>query len=448
MGETCASDTIAALATPPGRGAVGIVRISGPAVPPIAQALLGALPAPREARYCAFRDEQGLAIDRGLALYFPAPHSFTGEEILELQGHGGPVVMDLLLRRVLALGARPARPGEFSERAFLNDKLDLVQAEAVADLIDSHTERAARSAMRALQGDFSRRIHSLVEGLMELRSFVEAALDFPEEEIDFLADEALSQRLDGLCEHLQLILDTARQGSLLREGMRLVITGRPNVGKSTLLNRLAGHEAAIVSATPGTTRDVIHREIQLDGMPLRVIDTAGLRESEDPVEREGVRRAWREIEAADLVLLLADASLGLGEPERTLLSGLPQGVAVLKVWNKIDLGGQAPGEREGMLYISATNGAGLEALRRHLKSRMGYQDGSEGVYMARRRHLETLGRAREALGRARIQLREQRAAELLAEELRLAQHALGEITGAFTTEDLLGRIFSSFCIGK
>jgi tRNA modification GTPase len=424
------------------------VRISGPAVPPIAQALLGALPAPREARYCAFRDEQGLAIDRGLALYFPAPHSFTGEEILELQGHGGPVVMDLLLRRVLALGARPARPGEFSERAFLNDKLDLVQAEAVADLIDSHTERAARSAMRALQGDFSRRIHSLVEGLMELRSFVEAALDFPEEEIDFLADEALSQRLDGLCEHLQLILDTARQGSLLREGMRLVITGRPNVGKSTLLNRLAGHEAAIVSATPGTTRDVIHREIQLDGMPLRVIDTAGLRESEDPVEREGVRRAWREIEAADLVLLLADASLGLGEPERTLLSGLPQGVAVLKVWNKIDLGGQAPGEREGMLYISATNGAGLEALRRHLKSRMGYQDGSEGVYMARRRHLETLGRAREALGRARIQLREQRAAELLAEELRLAQHALGEITGAFTTEDLLGRIFSSFCIGK
>jgi tRNA modification GTPase len=443
-----AADTIAALATPPGRGAVGIARVSGPAVPHIAEALLGTLPAPREARYCAFRDEQGLAIDRGLALYFPAPHSFTGEQILELQGHGGPVVMDLLLRRVLALGARPARPGEFSERAFLNDKLDLVQAEAVADLIDSHTERAARSAMRALQGDFSHQIHMLVEGLIELRGFVEAALDFPEEEIDFLADEALSQRLDGLHGRLQSILDTARQGSLLREGMRLVITGRPNVGKSTLLNRLAGHEAAIVSAIPGTTRDVIHREIQLDGMPLRVIDTAGLRESEDPVEREGVRRAWREIEAADLVLLLADATLGLGEQERTLLSGLPQGVAVLKVWNKIDMSGQAAGEREGMFYISATSGAGLEALRQCLKSRMGYQDGSEGVYMARRRHLEALGRAREALRHARIQLREQRAAELLAEELRQAQHALGEITGVFTTDDLLGRIFSGFCIGK
>jgi tRNA modification GTPase len=443
-----AADTIAALATPPGRGAVGIARVSGPAVPHIAEALLGTLPAPREARYCAFRDEQGLAIDRGLALYFPAPHSFTGEEILELQGHGGPVVMDLLLRRVLALGARPARPGEFSERAFLNDKLDLVQAEAVADLIDSHTERAARSAMRALQGDFSHQIHTLVEGLIELRGFVEAALDFPEEEIDFLADEALFQRLDGLHERLESILDTARQGSLLREGMRLVITGCPNVGKSTLLNRLAGHEAAIVSAIPGTTRDVIHREIQLDGMPLRVIDTAGLRESEDPVEREGVRRAWREIEAADLVLLLADATLGLGEQERTLVSGLPQGVAVLKVWNKIDMTGQAPGEREGMFYISATSGAGLEALRQRLKSRMGYQDGSEGVYMARRRHLEALGQTREALEHARIQLREQRAVELLAEELRQAQHALDEITGVFTTDDLLGWIFSGFCIGK
>ncbi len=448
MGGTFAGDTIAALATPPGRGAVGIVRVSGPAVPAIARALLGGLPGPREARYCSFRDQQGQAIDRGLALYFPAPHSFTGEAVLELQGHGGAVVMDLLLHRVLALGARAARPGEFSQRAFLNDKLDLVQAEAVADLIDSHTARAARSAMRALQGDFSHQIHALVEGLIELRSFVEAALDFPEEEIDFLADEALSLRLDTLGGRLETILATARQGSLLREGMTLVIAGPPNVGKSTLLNRLAGHEAAIVSPIPGTTRDVVHREIQLDGMPVRVIDTAGLRDSEDPVEREGVRRARREIEAADLVLLLSDASLGPGGSQCTLPSGLPQGVAMLRVWNKIDLAGLAAGEREGVLHISATTGAGLEALRRHLKARMGYEDGCEGVYMARHRHLEALHRAREALARARIRLREERAAELLAEELRQAQHALGEITGAVTSEDLLGRIFSSFCIGK
>ena len=446
-----AADTIAALATPPGRGGVGIVRVSGPAVAGIAEALLGHLPRPRMAEYLPFLDEQGTVLDTGLALYFPHPHSFTGEDVLELHGHGGPVVMDLLLGRCLALGARAARPGEFSERAYLNDKLDLAQAEAVADLIDSASVQAARLAMRSLQGEFSRRVHELVEALTELRVYVESAIDFPEEEIDFLGDGAVAERLAVVQQRLADTQAQARQGNLLREGIRVVIAGRPNVGKSTLLNALAGRESAIVTDIPGTTRDVLREQISIDGLPLHIIDTAGLRESADTVEQEGVRRAWAEIESADHILLLHAADSDDDDSElhaRLAAAGPP----LTRVWTKIDLGGDPPRRREtprGVeLWLSAHTEAGLDDLRQHLKTCAGYQPGGEGQFMARRRHLDALARASDHLSRGRCQLHDAAAGELLAEELRLAQQALGEITGEFGADELLGKIFSSFCIGK
>jgi len=371
---------------------------------------------------------------------------------LELQGHGGPVVMDLLLARVLELGARPARPGEFSERAFLNDKLDLAQAEAIADLIASDTAAAARAALRSLQGEFSRRVHALVEDLIELRMYVEAAIDFPEEEIDFLADRTIVERLRTLREQMNALQAAAGQGRLLRDGMIVVIAGRPNAGKSSLLNRLAGREAAIVTAVPGTTRDVLREHISIDGMPLHVIDTAGLRDSDDPVEREGIRRAWTEIEAADRILMVVDDRRGLTVEDRALRARLPVGAAVTVLYNKIDLSGRSPTVRDGEwgaeILLSAKTEAGLDLLREHLKACMGYHGGGEGTFMARRRHLEALERVTAALERADYQLEVIRAGELVAEELREAQSALAEITGEFTSEDLLSRIFSSFCIGK
>ncbi len=443
------NDTIAAIATPPGRGGIGIVRLSGPAVPELAAQLLGGLPPPRVAALHDFRDAAGSLIDTGLALYFPAPHSFTGEHVLELHGHGGPVVMDLLMARALELGARPARPGEFSERAFLNDKLDLAQAEAIADLIDSGTEQAARAATRSLQGEFSAQIHVLQQQLIELRTYVEAAIDFPEEEVDFLADDQVHGRLAALQRAFTDLFDKTRQGCLLREGMMLVIAGRPNAGKSSLLNALAGRDAAIVTPVAGTTRDLLREHIQIDGMPLHVIDTAGLRDSDDPIEQEGVRRAWRQIEQADLVLLVIDDQAGFRPHDQAILDRLPSRLPHTLVFNKIDLTGRAAGKEEsGAVCVSAQTGQGLDALREHLKSAMGYRAETEGGFSARRRHLDALQRAYDHLDTGRQQLEQQRAGELLAEELRLAQQCLSEITGEFSSDDLLSEIFSSFCIGK
>ncbi len=442
------AETIAAVATPPGRSGIGIVRVSGPKTADIAMQVLAGLPAPRVAMYVAFRDAQGHPIDAGIALFYPRPNSFTGEDVLELQGHGGPVVLDMLLKSVLAAGARIARPGEFSERAFLNNKLDLAQAEAIADLIDSHTEQAARSALRSLHGEFSSAIHELVDRLIELRGFVEAALDFPDEEIDFLAEDTVARRLRGLRERLDGVLDSARQGSLLREGLTIVIAGRPNAGKSSLLNRLAATDIAIVTELPGTTRDVLRQDIQIDGMPLRVIDIAGLREGADAAEREGVRRAWLEIENADLILLVMDAAYGVQAQEQGIRGRLPAYTPIVTVWNKIDLGDTLAGERDGVVYVSALTGAGLDALREALKKHAGFNASAEGVFLARHRHLQALQTAGLALERAYAILSSQRAGELLAEELRAAQQALVAITGEFTSDDLLGRIFSRFCIGK
>ena len=446
------SDTIAAIATPPGRGGVGVVRVSGPQVPDLARRLLGELPAPRQACLHTFPDGHGRPIDQGLALYFPAPRSFTGEHVLELQGHGGPVVMDLLLARVLELGARAARPGEFSERAFLNDKLDLAQAEAIADLIDSGSAEAARAAMRSLEGEFSRRVQALLEALIQLRMYVEAAMDFPEEEIDFLSDGQVQAQLAALEDGFTALEAGARQGRLLREGMTVVIAGRPNAGKSSLLNALAGHEAAIVTAIAGTTRDVLREHIQIDGMPLNVLDTAGLRESTDPVEQEGMKRAWAEIERADRLLLVVDDAAGFGAEDEAILARLPTSLPRTLVHNKADLTGRPVTtclhEDMNALVLSAETGAGVETLRGFLKHCMGYGGETQDGFTARRRHLDALRRAHAHVREGERQLREQRAGELLAEELQQAQQALGEITGTFTSEDLLGRIFSSFCIGK
>lgn len=445
------TDTIAAIATPPGRGGVGIVRVSGSAALSIAEAVTGRRPAPRLATFSRFHDEAGEVIDEGLLLYFRSPHSFTGEEVVEFQGHGGPVVMDLLLERVFSLGARPARPGEFSERAFLNDKLDLAQAEAIADLIDAETRAAARLAVRSLEGAFSDEIHALVEATSRLRMYVEAAIDFPEEEIDFLADERVARELDELAAQLQRVRESARTGSLLREGMRLVIAGRPNAGKSSLLNALAGAERAIVTEVPGTTRDLLREQIQIDGMPLHLIDTAGLRDTEDTVERIGVERARAEIADADRILWVYD---GVADPGHAGLAeaALPEGVPVTLVHNKVDLSGGTPGlgERDGLpeVRLSARTGQGIEILRENLRQVMGLQQGAEGQFLARRRHLEALDQAAAALADGRRALAEGRAGELLAEDLRQVQLALSAITGEFTADDLLGEIFSSFCIGK
>ena len=456
------AETIAAIATPPGRGGVGIVRVSGPRAHEIGRRILNrdnALPI-RHAIFSAFHAEDGSEIDEGLALVFQAPHSFTGEDVVELQGHGGPVVMDLLLKRVLALGARMARPGEFSERAFLNDKLDLAQAEAIADLIDAGSEQAARSAVRSLSGVFSEKIQDLVESLIALRIYVEAAIDFPEEEIDFLSDGHVERELRAVQENLAGVMAQAKQGALLREGMQVVIAGQPNAGKSSLLNALAGFEAAIVTDIAGTTRDVLREHIQIDGMPLHIIDTAGLRDSTDVVEQEGIRRALQEIGKADRILFVFDAATETN-PLATatrFFSPLPAPDKLLLVANKADLvSGLKPGSRsrEGgtgnhysEITLSARSGEGLAALRATLKDAMGFQSGDAGLFTARRRHLDALARAEAALVVGLDQLLQRNAGELLAEDLRVAQNALSEITGEFTSDDLLGRIFSSFCIGK
>ena len=447
-------DTIAAIATPAGRGGIGVVRVSGPRAAELARAVLGRVPAPRRAEYRAFHAADGSALDTGLALFFPRPHSFTGEDVLELHGHGGPLVLDMLMERLLALGARPARPGEFSERAFLNDKIDLAQAEAIADLIDSASEQAARAALRSLAGEFSARVRTLAEELTALRVYVEAAIDFPEEEVDVLADTELTRRFAALETALASVQAAARQGCLLREGIRVVIAGRPNAGKSSLLNRLAARETAIVSEIPGTTRDVLREYIAIDGLPLHVIDTAGLRDSTDPVERLGIGRAWSEIEAADRILLVTDATQGAAGADLALLQDRPAlSGRITVVHNKIDLAGLPPALREGAhgrteVWLSAATGAGIEFLRAHLKACMGYQSAGEGVFSARRRHLEALARTSQHLAEGRRQLVATRAGELAAEELRQAQQALGEITGAVTSDELLGRIFASFCLGK
>ncbi|HEV2111944.1 MAG TPA: tRNA uridine-5-carboxymethylaminomethyl(34) synthesis GTPase MnmE [Gammaproteobacteria bacterium] len=445
------ADTIAAIATPPGRGGIGIVRVSGPKAADIAQGVAGVLPEPRRLALRSFLDADGGLLDTGLVLYFAAPNSFTGEDVVELHGHGGPVVLDLVLQRVLALGARLARPGEFSERAFLNDKLDLAQAEAVADLIDSGTAQAARAAMRSLRGEFSARVYGLVEAITGLRAYVEAAIDFPDEEVDFLSEGDVEGRLAQIRERFEQLNAAARQGSLLRDGMTVVIAGRPNAGKSSLLNYLAGHEAAIVTDIPGTTRDLLREHVNLDGMPLHLVDTAGLRESGDPVEQEGVRRAKREMQQADRVLMMVDATLGLTAEDQRLLDNLPLELAVTLVYNKIDITGQSPAEDEldgiPSLWLSARTGEGMELLRQHLKQAAGFAQAGEGGFSARRRHLDALHRARQHLNAAAEQARAG-AGELLAEDLRLAQVVLSEITGEFTSDDLLGNIFSSFCIGK
>ncbi len=444
-------DTISAVATPPGRGGIGIVRVSGEKAMEIARQLLGFEPTARNARYTSFTDSKGEVIDQGIALYFPKPHSFTGEDVLELQGHGGPVVMEMLLRRTLELGARLASAGEFSERAFLNDKIDLTQAEAIADLIDAETEAAARLANRTLQGALSDQIHNLVEQLTALRLYVEAAIDFPEEEIDFLSDGKVSTDLQSIIDKTRAILKNAQTGRLLRDGMTLVIAGRPNAGKSSLLNALAGVDSAIVTEIPGTTRDILRERISLDGIPLHIIDTAGLRESEDPIEQEGIRRARDQIEQADRVLWVYD---GVADPEHFDLDtrDLPQSVPLTLVRNKIDLAGELPRVRDMDLgtevSLAAKSGLGLELLIDHLKTSIGYQDQSEGEFIARRRHLDALERALDQLYQGEEMLKNHQAGELLAEDLRQAQQILAEITGEFTADDLLGRIFSSFCIGK
>ncbi len=429
------------------------MRISGSSVVDIAHSIVGIVPPARIAHFATFCDAHAGVIDAGLALYFPAPHSFTGEDVLELQGHGGPVVMDQLLKRAVELGARLARPGEFSQRAFLNGKIDLAEAEAIADLIDSSSEHAARLAVRSLQGEFSQRVQALSQQLVQLRAYVESAIDFPDEEIDFLSTGQTGAQLQAVIAQLQTTLDSARQGRLVREGMTVVIAGQPNAGKSTLLNVLAGHELAIVTEIPGTTRDVLHTEIDLDGLPLHIIDTAGLRASNDPVELEGMRRAWQQIEQADRILLLIDDRIGYTGQDRSLLERMPAATQLTLVFNKIDLTGRAAGLSIGpagrpQLALSAKTNHGMDALRQHLKESAGYSGSSDGAFMARRRHVDALQRAMEALLNGASQLQQRNAAELLAEDLRVAQQHLGSITGEYSSDDLLGEIFASFCIGK
>jgi tRNA modification GTPase len=445
------STTITAIATPPGRGGIGIIRVSGKKVTSIAQALLGKLPKPRYATFSSFLDNNNSVIDQGLALYFPAPHSFTGEDVLELHGHGGVVILDLVLKRVLALGAQLARPGEFSERAFLNDKLDLAQAEAIADLIDAASQQAARSAMRSLQGEFSQHIHTLVDALIQLRIFVEAAIDFPEEEIDFLSDGKIANHLQAIINQLIVLQKNAQQGVLLREGMKIVIAGRPNAGKSSLLNALSGQPTAIVTEIPGTTRDVLREHIQIDGLPLHIVDTAGLRESTDIVEQEGIRRAHAEILNADIVLLIIDSNTMNEQDMQILMNELPSTKLTL-IYNKIDLINEKPNilqtEKYTIIKLSAKTNSGIDLLREHLKTSLGYNADNEHTFIARRRHLNSLENAYQHLLQGQHQLEYYKAGELLAEELRGAQQALSEVTGEFRADDLLGKIFSSFCIGK
>jgi tRNA modification GTPase len=450
-----ASDTIAAIASAPGRGAIGIVRVSGARVPDLAVALLGSVPAPRTATLSRFLDEHGSAIDEGVALYFPAPASFTGEHVLELQGHGGAIVLDLLMRRLLGLGCRAALPGEFSERAFVNGKIDVAQAEAIADLINAGSGAAARAAVRSMRGEFSARIEKLQRLLTALRMLIEAAIDFPEEDIDFASHANLDERLSEIAEEFARIIAAARQGSLLRDGLNVVIAGKPNAGKSSLLNRLAGEEIAIVTDQPGTTRDVLRQPLLLHDLAVNLVDTAGLRATNDVVEAEGVRRARAEMSKADLVLYLVDA-VTAPEPRdvsaETSGAGLPPGVPVVRVVNKIDLLGKRARIEAGAaaveIHLSAKTGEGLDLLREHLEQVAGHQGADAGTLSARRRHLDALIRARQHVQQGVDNFRGAQALELFAEDLRLAQVCLGEITGEFGSDDLLGEIFRSFCIGK
>jgi len=452
-----ATDTIVAQATAPGRGGVGIVRVSGPDAEAVAQIILGKLPKVRYAEYLPFHDQNNEVLDQGIALLFKGPNSFTGEDVLELQGHGGPIVMDMLIKTILTIkNLRSANPGEFSERAFMNDKLDLAQAEAISDLIEASSEQAAKSALHSLQGEFSNKVNELVESLIYLRIYVEASIDFPEEEVDFLSDGKIASDLYKIIDNLSAVKEQAKQGAILRDGMKVVIAGRPNAGKSSLLNTLVGKESAIVTDIAGTTRDVMREHIHIDGMPLHIIDTAGLREGADEVERIGIERAWTEINNADRILFMLDATTTDAEDPREIwpdfIDRLPNNVGLTVVRNKADLTGETlvttEHDNHPVYRISAKTGLGVDDLKQHLKDIMGYQGNTEGGFMARRRHLEAIDRAEQHLLEGKVQLEEYQAGELLAEELRLTQQHLSEITGEFTSDDLLGRIFSSFCIGK
>jgi tRNA modification GTPase len=445
-------ETIVAIATAPGRAGVGVIRLSGETSADIAKVICGKLPSPRYAQFSHFRDHDNDIIDSGIVLYFPNPASFTGEDVIEFQGHGSPIVLDRLCQRAIGLGARMARPGEFSERAFLNNKMDLAQAEAVADLIDSSTEQAARSAMRSLQGVFSERIDSLLQKLTELRMFVEAAIDFSDEEIDFLAEAAVDQQLQTLLTVLDGIQTSAQQGRLLRDGISIVLAGQPNAGKSSLHNQLAGHDAAIVTEIAGTTRDVLREQIHLGGLPLRISDTAGLHDSPDEVEREGIRRTQSEIAQADHILMVMDDSKGQNAEDQAILASLPVHIPLTLIRNKTDKTGHkvevVTENNQQVIYMSAKTGEGMDLLENYLCEAVGYRPHDEGVFIARRRHLDAIARARIAIEAGYECLTGMGAGELLAEELRQAQQALGEITGTFSNEDLLDKIFSSFCIGK
>ena len=464
-------NTITAQATAPGRGGVGIVRVSGPEAKNVAKAILGKIPEVRKAEYLPFSDGNDQILDQGIALFFKAPNSFTGEDVIEFQGHGGPVILDMLLNAILTLpNIKMAKPGEFSEQAFLNDKLDLTQAEAIADLINSSSEQAARSALHSLQGDFSKLVNEMVESIIHLRMYVEAAIDFPEEEIDFLADKKIVTDLKAIIHQVEGVQKQAQQGSIIREGMRVVIAGRPNAGKSSLLNALSGKESAIVTDIAGTTRDVLSEQIHIDGMPLHIIDTAGLRESDDKVEQIGIERAWQEIEQADRVLLMVDASEnhGILEDEQDIknyypefFEKLPNHIGLTLIRNKADLNQSSDQSEMGLneftdknqtkhtaITLSAKTYAGVDSLKEHLKQIMGYQGSTEGGFMARRRHLTALSNTHQHLISGLDQLESYVAGEILAEELRICQQELDQITGEFTSDDLLGKIFSSFCIGK
>lgn len=448
---TSSTDTIAAIATALGNSGVGIIRISGNHAEKIALELCKRKSLkPRYAHFTSFYDDDDSVLDSGLCLFFPNPSSYTGEDTIELQAHGGMVLLDMLLRRVISLGARLANPGEFTERAFLNNKLDLAQAEAVADLIESSTEQSVRSAQKSMQGVFSTQINALVSELIELRTYVEAAIDFVDEEIDFLSDGIVKNKIITLADKIQSIHNTAKQGCLLRDGMTVVLAGKPNAGKSSLLNALAGHEAAIVTDIAGTTRDILKERIQIDGIPLHIIDTAGLRDSDNTIEQEGIRRAHQELQKADCILLLVDVREGKSDPN--VLSALPSNIPLMTVYNKIDLVDQEAHSRQTPtgceIYLSLKPENGLDILKKKLKYQMGYNETSDNIFIARRRHIDALDRASQAVEKALTQLQNTSAAELVAEDLRLAQNSLSEITGKFTPDDLLGSIFSSFCIGK
>lgn len=470
-GKLIGKSTIAAQATAPGRGGVGIIRVSGPEAKNVAQAILGKVPDIRKAEYLPFSDANNTILDQGIALYFQAPNSFTGEDVIEFQGHGGPVILDMLLKAIISLpNVIMAKPGEFSEQAFLNDKLDLTQAEAIADLINSSSEQAARSALHSLQGDFSTLVHQMVKSIIQLRMYVEAAIDFPEEEIDFLGDKKIVTDLKAIINQVESVRKQALQGSIIREGMRVVIAGRPNAGKSSLLNALSGKESAIVTDIAGTTRDVLTEQIHIDGMPLHIIDTAGLRDSDDQVEQIGIERAWQEIKQADRVLLMVDASENhhILEDEQDIkdyypefFEKLPNNIGLTLVRNKADLNQSIAQVEIGLteftdkdkknhtaVTLSAKTGLGVNSLKEHLKAIMGYQGSTEGGFMARRRHLTALDNAHQHLITGLDQLESYVAGEILAEELRICQLELDQITGEFTSDDLLSKIFSSFCIGK